>query len=230
MKKLMFKKIQLLVFALAILGLSSTVCNAQSAAKFKSEDIGNPEIKGSAQFVKDGVDITAGGTDIWTTADQFQFVYQEVKGDFDMAVRLASLDRSHLYTKGGLMVREQLTPGSRNLMFVLFPGNDKRNNNRGGYEFQYRLETDKVSKAIYPSVTDTTAQKAFPVVYPDGWMRLKRVGNSFTAFSGTDGKTWKLYTEYTLEMPAKIFFGMAATAHTKGATTVAKFRDLKKVK
>ena len=164
---------------------------AQSLTKFKSADIGNPEFKGSAQFVKGGVDIKAGGEDIWMNSDQFYFVSEPVSGDFDFAVRLESLERSHLYTKGGLMVREDLTPGSRNLMFLAFPGNDKRNNNRGGYEFQYRPETGKQSKAIYPSLTDSAAQTAFPVHYPNGWLRLKRTGNAFSAYTSTDGNNWK---------------------------------------
>jgi regulation of enolase protein 1 (concanavalin A-like superfamily) len=203
---------------------------AQSLTKFKSEDIGNPALKGEATFVKSGVDIQAGGEDIWGNSDQFHFVFQKFSGDFDIAVRLEALEQSHLYTKAGLMAREDLTSGSRSVMFLAFPGNAKRNNNRGGYEFQYRAETGKQSKAIYPSLTDSAAQASFPVNYPNGWMRLKRVGKSFSAFTSTDGQIWKLYTEFVMEMPKELFFGMAVTAHIKGAATVAKFRNYKSVK
>ena len=95
-------------------------------------------------------------------SDQFYFVYEIFSGDFDISVKLESLEQSHLYTKAGLMAREELTPGSRNLMFLAFPGNAKRNNNRGGYEFQYRLETGKQSKAIYPSLTDIGSPDCLP--------------------------------------------------------------------
>jgi len=110
--------------------------------------------------------------------------------------------------------------------FLAFPGNDARNNNRGGYEFQYRLEKGKESKAIYPSLTDTVAQAAFPVNYPNVWMRLKRTESTFSAYTSADGINWVQYTEFVMEMPKKIYLGMAATAHIKGATTVAKFRNL----
>jgi regulation of enolase protein 1 (concanavalin A-like superfamily) len=159
-------------------------------------------------------------------SDQFHFVYQQVTGDFDFVVRLESLERSHLYTKAGLMARENLTAGSRNVMFLAFPGNDKRNNNRGGYEFQYRLEKGKESKAIYPSLTDSVVQAAFPINYPNGWMRLKRTGNNFSAYTSADGISWVFYTEFPMDMPKKLYLGMAVTAHIKGATTVAKFRNL----
>jgi len=199
---------------------------AQPQTNFKAQDIGKPAIKGDAQIVTDGVDIKAGGEDIWMNSDQFHFVYKQIEGDFDFVARLESLEKSHLYTKAGLMARENLTSGSRNVMFLAFPGNDKRNNNRGGYEFQYRLEKGKESKAIYPSLTDSVAQAAFPVNYPNSWMRLKRTGEVFSSYTSPDGINWVQYTEFSMKMPKKIYLGMAATAHIKGATTLAKFRNL----
>lgn len=228
MNRLIIKALQVF-FSLGLIFVAGTTM-AQSLNKFKSEDIGNPVFKGEAHFVKSGVDIKAGGEDIWMDSDQFHFVFQKFSGDFDIAVRLESLEKSHLYTKAGLMAREDLTSGSRNLMFLAFPGNAKRNNNRGGYEFQYRLEAGKQSKAIYPSLTDSVAQTAFPVNYPKGWMRLKRAGERFSAYTSADGSNWKLYTEFVMEMPRELYFGMAVTAHIKGATTVAKFRNFKSVK
>ena len=230
MNKLILKALQIFILTSLIIGAGFNASKAQTLKKFKSIDIGNPALKGTVQFVKDGVDITAGGEDIWMNSDQFYFVYEIFSGDFDISVKLESLEQSHLYTKAGLMAREELTPGSRNLMFLAFPGNAKRNNNRGGYEFQYRLETGKQSKAIYPSLTDSAAQTAFPVQFPNGWIRLKRTGKNFTAFTGSDGSTWKKYTEFVMNMPKKIYLGMAVTAHIKGATTVAKFRNFKSVK
>ena len=199
---------------------------AQPLKAFKSQDIGKPAVKGDAQIVTDGVDIKAGGEDIWMNSDQIHFVYQQFEGDFDFVVRLEYLEKSDLYTKAGLMARESLTSGSRNVMFLAFPDNEIRNNNRGGYEFQYRLEKGKESKSIYPSLTDTVAQAAFPVNYPNVWMRLKRTGDKFSAYTSADGLTWVQYTEFAMEMPKNIYLGMAATAHNKGVTTDAKFRNL----
>ena len=225
MNKLILKTLKAFL-VISILFVSGN-SQAQSTKKFKSEDIGNPAVKGGASFVAGGVDITAGGEDIWGNADQFCFVYRPYSGDFDVMVRLEAFEKSHLYAKAGLMAREDRTSGAKHILFVAFPNNDKRNNNRSGYEFQYRPETGKASKAIYPSLTDTVAQKAFPVSYPNGWMRLKRVGMTFSAYTGTDGKTWKQYTQFVQEMPAQILLGMAVTSHAKATPTVAKFREFK---
>lgn len=223
MNYLIYKSLQIFLLLTFFWGAET---QAQPQANFKAQDIGKPAVKGDAQIVPEGVDIKAGGEDIWMNADQFHFVYKQIEGDFDFVARLESLERSHLYTKAGLMARENLTSGSRNVMFLAFPGNDKRNNNRGGYEFQYRFEKGKESKAIYPSLTDTVAQAAFPANYPNVWMRLKRKDSVFSAYTSPDGINWVQYAEFTMELPKKIYLGMAATAHIKGATTVAKFRNL----
>ena len=223
MKNLIFKSFQAFLLLSLFLGFQT---QAQPKQSFKAQDIGKPAIKGDAQMVTNGVDIKAGGEDIWNNADQFHFVYQQVTGDFDFAVRLEYLEKAHLYTKGGLMARENLTAGARNVMFVGFPSNEKRNNNLGGYEFQYRLEKNKESKAIYPSLDDSVKQASLPINYPNGWMRLKRVGTTFSAYTSPDGLAWVMYTEFVMEMPEKLFLGMAVTAHIKGVVTNAKFRDL----
>ena len=228
MKKLVYTTLHL--FLLLGFIFSTMTLSAQSLKKFNSADIGNPALKGEARFVKSGVDITAGGEDIWMNTDQFHFVYTQFKGDFDIVTRLESLSKSHLYAKAGLMAREDLTPGSRHLFFMAFPNSDKRNNNRSGYEFQYRLLAGKESKAIYPSLTDSVVQASFPVIYPNGWIRLKRTGHNFSAYTGTDGHNWKLYTEFKMEMPGNLYLGMAVTGHSKSAATVAKFRNFKNIK
>ncbi len=86
MKRLITKLLQLF-FALYVVFTALNV-NAQSLKKFKSEDVGNPALKGETQFVKSGVDIKAGGEDIWGNSDQFHFVFQQFTGDFDITVRL----------------------------------------------------------------------------------------------------------------------------------------------
>src|SRR5450759_3899156 len=105
---------------------------------FKHSDVGNPAIKGTVKVSENGLDVTAGGADIWGVKDEFNFVYVERDGDFDMVSRIESLTAPHLYTKAGLMAREDLTAGCRHIYFQVFPDNSARNKNNGGYEFQYR--------------------------------------------------------------------------------------------
>lgn len=195
---------------------------------FKHSDIGNPAIAGTVKISKGGFDVTAGGADIWGIKDEFNFIYVERTGDFDIVTRIESLSAPHQYTKAGLMAREDLTAGSRHIYFQVFPDNKPRNKNNGGYEFQYRQLKDGEMKAIYPKSAVGTPE--FPVSYPDTWVRLQRVRNDFTGYYSTDGRNWKAYTTYSLELPAKIFVGLAVTSHNKSESASARFSDTGEIK
>lgn len=197
-------------------------------SSFKHRDIGNPSLAGTVNILKDGVDIFAGGEDIWGTKDEFSFVYIERTGDFDLASRIESLSAANLYTKAGLMAREDLTPGCRHIYFQVFSDNSPRNNNNGGFEFQYRAAKDSLMKAIYPK--SATGTPEFPVRFPNTWIRLQRVGNDFTGYYSTDGKTWKVYTTYKLMLPTKIYLGLAVTSHNPVHAASVKFRNISELK
>jgi len=191
---------------------------------FKHLDVGNPAIRGTVTVSDNGFDIAAGGADVWGTKDEFNFVYIDKTGDFDFAARVEGLTSAHQYTKAGLMAREDLTPGSRHVYFQLFPDNTPRNKNNGGFEFQYRQIAGGEMKAIYPAKSEGTPD--FPVTFPDTWIRLKRVGNRFTGYSSKDGKSWKEYADFTLDLPEKVYLGAAVTSHNINKVAVARFRDI----
>ena len=194
---------------------------------FRHADIGNPAIAGTVAVTDGGFDITAGGADVWGIKDEFNFVYLEKTGDFDLAARVESLTATHQYTKAGSMAREDLTPSSRHIYFQIFPDNKPRNKNNGGFEYQYRQQKGGEMKAIYPARFEGTPD--FPVTFPDTWIRLKRVGNKFTGYSGTDGKSWKEYASFTLNLPQKIYLGAAVTSHKTTDSATAKFRNVSKI-
>jgi len=239
----MFKKgIYYSIFTLLILSAGSVVTaqdNQKSALKskkarpvpvesFKHSDIGNPAIAGTVKVSEDGFDITAGGVDIWGVKDEFNFSYIERNGDFDIASRIESLSAPHLYTKAGLMAREDLTASCRHVYFQVFPNNNPRNKNNGGYEFQYRQEKGGEMKAIYPKSSEGTPE--FPVAYPNTWIRLQRIKNDFTGYYSKDGKNWKVYTTFTIELPEKIYLGLAVTSHKANDIAAAKFRNIGELK
>ena len=223
------KNISLLLILLFAAGLSlSAKEKAISPKKFKSTDIGNPDLSGVTDLMSDGISITAGGADVWGVKDEFRFSYFEQTGDFDLVARIESLAAPDLYTKAGLMAREELTDNCRHIFFQVFPNNNARNKNNGGYEFQYRKEKGGEMKAIYPSKSEGTPE--FPVNYPNTWIRLKRAGNDFTGYFSADGKTWKIYTSFTMELSKKVYLGLAVTSHDTRKTTTAIFRDISTIK
>jgi regulation of enolase protein 1 (concanavalin A-like superfamily) len=61
--------------------------------------------------------------------------------------------------------------------------------------------------------------------FPQSWLRLSRVGNVFTAYTSTDGKTWTQYASETVVLPSTVYLGLAATSHNTNQTTTAEFRN-----
>jgi hypothetical protein len=172
-----------------------------------------------------GVDIIAGGRDIWEKNDEGHFASVEHMGDFELTCRLESLTSADRYTKAGIMAREDAGANSRFVFFQVFPNNAARNKNNGGYEFQYRDVTGTDCHAVYPP--DAPGEEAkFPVAFPDVWLRLAREGNAFTASASSDGVNWKEYTRYSLVLASSLQVGFAVTSHNEDATVTARFRDV----
>ena len=198
--------------------------SARRSASFQNLDIGSPQLGGSARQVETGWDLMGGGADIWGKSDQFHFLYKQLSGDFDIAVRVESFTATHLYSKAGLMIRETLNADSPHLMFLVFPDNAARNNNLGAYEMQFRSVAGGTCQAIYPAVRPP-APPEFPAAYPNSWLRVERRGDRFSAFVSTDGKTWKLYAVQTLALAKKVCVGPALTSHNPQRTAKACFRN-----
>ena len=198
-------------------------------ASFANLDVGSPKLAGSARPVEKGWDITAGGADIWNKTDQFHFVFREMSGDFDVAVRVESFTPAHLYSKAGLMIRESFDADSAHLMFLVFSSDAPRNNNLGAYEIQFRPAAGADCQGIYPAVRPP-APPEFAATFPNSWLRVARRGNQFSAFASTDGKTWKLFGGQVLPLASHVKVGPALTSHNAAVAAQAAFRDYNEAK
>ncbi len=179
------------------------------ASPYAPQDIGSPPFSTSMEVVSNGVDVTAGGTDIGGTADQFGFSYQSRTGNFDVSVRLAGLDLSDVWAKAGLMARGSLAAGST---FAAVFGTPAMN----GSFFESRS-----------SVNGQTANAGTaPPNDPNVWLRLTRVGDVFTGYASYDGQTWTRLSSATLVMSSQIYVGLAVSSHNAAQTTTAQFRDI----
>ncbi|MGB7157340.1 MAG: fibronectin type III domain-containing protein [Tepidisphaeraceae bacterium] len=186
---------------------------AVGQAEYASDDVGSPNPPGTTTVVTEGseYDITSAGAGITGTSDQFRFLHKQVTGDFDHMMRINSLTEPDADSAAGLMARESLATGSRNVFMKARPST-------GGYRFSYRTATNG----------STTAAGSGAVTYPNVWVRLRRVGNVFTGFRSTDGVNWTQVSQVTQNsMPATVFLGAAVSAKTtNGATTTAQLRNL----
>jgi regulation of enolase protein 1 (concanavalin A-like superfamily) len=180
------------------LTLPATLPDGQTSA-----DIGSPALKGSAAFSNGAYTITAGGTDIWGTADQFHYVYQQASGDIDVKVRVASIAYADRWSKAGVMIRGSLDAGAPHGFALASAGR--------GYAFQRRTTQGALS------VGSSGSNAA-----PPGWVRLKRSGNLLTAYQSADGVNWITIGSDTIALPDEVYVGIAVTSHIASATTTVK--------
>jgi regulation of enolase protein 1 (concanavalin A-like superfamily) len=196
-------------------GASTTALLSQVAvvrlglpASQKSTDIGAPAIKGAVSYRQGVYTVHAGGTDIWSTSDQFHFVYQQVSGDVEVVARVGSIKYADQWSKSGVMIRETLSAGSRHAMAVSSAGR--------GYAFQRRVNTGGFS--------DNTAGTAGA---PPGWVRLVRIGAQIQAFQSPDGTRWTLIGSDAIPMANTVYVGIATTSHNATSATDAVVDNLR---
>ena len=180
-----------------------------SPFNFTGGDVGSPAIAGSTTKLSDSsYDVAGAGNDIWGGGDQFQFGRQQVTGNFDVKVRLQSFSAgADPWAKAGLMARKSLAGNSENFAMLATPG-------ANGYRFQKRATLGGTTTA------DAGAQTA------NLWVRLARVGDTFTGYSSNDGVNWTTVGSGTLAMGSTIYLGLAVTSHNTSALTTVNFRDL----
>ncbi len=179
------------------------------ASAFIPFAVGSPAPGSGQARVPGGLNVTGGGADIGGTADQFQFGYQLLSGDFDLSVGLTGLSLADVWAKAGLMARESLAAGARFTATLATPV-------MNGCFFSYRPTTNG------PSATAGT----FPDNYPNTFLRLKRTGNTFTGFAGYDGQTWQQLGTTNLPMGSAIYVGLAVSSHNSAGTSTARFLDV----
>ena len=81
--------------------------------------------------------VSGSGADIWDDADQFQYAYQQVTGDFRITARVVSMTNTDVWAKAGVMIRETTDAGSPHAFAAMTQAN--------GMAFQYRPTSDQSS-------------------------------------------------------------------------------------
>ena len=194
---------------------SETISNAvPPIGAFSGADIGRPEFRGATRAENDKVEITGGGGEIGNTSDRFHFAWQKRTGDFDIQTRIEWNPASGMGARTGFMARESLDPASRHVFAVMFPCSDDGKIPGFGCELEYRADNGgQTAKVNRPMAENLAAAKSV-------WLRLKRAGNRFSAFSSADAIHWALIGSQWLTLPREIYFGMTAVAReSKGEIT-----------
>ncbi len=153
--------------------------------------------------------VSASGSDIYGTADNFRFVYKRLSGDGSIMAKVESLGNVYEYAKAGVMIRTGLAAGSMYAIAAVSPSH--------GTTFEFRQMDD--------SAAGSSGAWLNPVVKAPYWVRLTRTANVFKAEISPDAKTWtSVGTDQTILMGnSSIYIGLCVTSHDVAVPTTAEF-------
>ncbi len=173
-------------------------------------DVGSVQTEGNASYDASGgvYTVSGSGVDIWDNSDGFRFVFRQLSGNVEMTARISSLTESDPWTKGGLMIRDGLTAGSKNAMMAVASDN--------GLTFQNRPVENGGS---FFTAGNTS-------IKPPYWLRIVRAGNTLIGLASADGASWTEVGRKVMAMTDPVYAGMAVTAHRDGFLSTGTFSDV----
>jgi hypothetical protein len=168
---------------------------------WESKEIGLVESPGFTKFEPATGTFSVGGSGrgiSGTTSDggdSAQFAYTKLTGDGDIIARVSSMETVTNVIRAGITMRESLATGSKTFAVFTTPSN-------GIYQLR-RTSTDG----------DTTTQSTSNFSFSPRWLRIKRAGNSFTAYYGSDGVNWtQIGSTQTVAMGTEVYVGLVSTS------------------
>lgn len=141
------------------------------------------------------------GAEIFFKEDDFHYAYRAVSGDFTLTARVEGwygyLDT---LSKGALLFRNDLTTGST--MFTMSINYDES-------EYVYYRQTANTDHVLvhYSELNATPGSKL--------WVRLRRVGNTFTTYWSQNGATWTVHgpsAGTTVNLPTQGWIGLGVAS------------------
>ncbi len=202
-------------YTLLATATSATFTNSTTAfltvgnlpANWVDLDINNPGISGSADFYQNVFAVKGGGSAISGTSDNFHFVYQPWTNGFILTTRVSTQPNTSTSAKSGVMIRESTNVNSKFVDVVVQPTDIK---------MEARTATAGSSVTL---ATFTAANSPFGTNTPC-WLRLTRVGPTFTGFGSSNGVNWVQMGTTTVAM-TNTLAGLAVCAadNTKLNTT-----------
>ena len=163
--------------------------------------VGTPYLAGgNADYVNGMFTVTGNGSDIGSTSDSFQYVYQPMtNNDGSIIVRLASMQPSTGGDKVGIMMRASTNANSM-AAFLMY------DTTSGFYNVRFACRTGNGSSMSYSWEGPDIA--GAPV-----WFKLQRSGGTtYTASFSNDGSTWTPMGTNTFSMTGTVLAGMAVCA------------------
>ncbi len=177
---------------------------------WRSTDVGATTVPGFVEYNGKVFSMEGEGNEIGGTADAFHFLHASMKGDGVIIARVRR-PMSSQWSTPGVMMREKLLPGSRHVSVLLHPhwsGGLVSRKEEGGQSLTGRLEPLGEQYVI--------KKNRLSAPY---WIRLERIGDTFTGSMSPDGSQWQALGSVDVRMERTIYLGLPACSQLRGVTT-----------
>ncbi|PYX93728.1 MAG: hypothetical protein DMG67_03480 [Acidobacteria bacterium] len=95
--------------------------SATLPAGWSDTDIGTVGVAGSASFSNGVFTVNGSGSDIWSSADSFNYASESLSGDVTITARVASQQNTNAWAKSGVMIRETTAANSSYVFVFVTP-------------------------------------------------------------------------------------------------------------
>jgi regulation of enolase protein 1 (concanavalin A-like superfamily) len=175
-----------------------------------SDDVGAPQIKGSAEFDASNGQyrITGSGSDIWGKADQFHYLWRRMSGDFTVTATAKFLTDGNDHRKASLMLRQSLDTDSPFIHLVI------HGNGMPGVQF-------RSAKGGSVNTVDMPIEGAGTFT-----LKLVRKGSSITVWVAKDNGPMRERGTTQNQLGSPVLLGLGVASHTQTAANTVLFSNV----
>lgn len=172
------------------------------------QDVGDPKVKGSATYNKEAQTYTVSGAgqNMWATADQFQFLWKKIKGDFMVRATIQFVGKGAAeHRKIGIIAREKLTTDSKYADAC--------------------VHGDILSSLQYRPNDGANTEQVTVLTYHPTDIEFERVGNTFSFSAAVLGEPYKTVSK-ELALNEELYVGLFICSHVEDVLEKAIFSNV----
>jgi len=173
-----------------------------SSSSWLDLDVGSVGVAGSASYANGVFTVKGSGAGVNGAADNMNFLFLPMSGDGTIVARVVSVQGT-TSAQAGVMIRETLSPSAANT-FMCSCSNIMYSYDRSTTGGQ---ETNLGSNG-----------SGLPY-----WVKLVRAGNTFTAYTSTNGLIWTQVSSQTFTMAQNVYAGLGVSNYNNSSLATATF-------
>jgi len=183
---------------------------AVTPGTWQTQDIGNAGNAGSVTNNGNTFTVVGSGLGIGNAAgDACRLLYQTRTGDGTFTARVTGISATSPSALAGVMIRESLDSGARNVLMALTANNTVAFQQRG------------------TALSGTAATVAGSGLTPPYWVRVVRGGTNFTGYYSANGTSWtQAGTTNIAGFNSTALWALAVTANNNNTNNVATFDNV----